>query len=114
MEWLSDAEAAAWASWLPSPAIETLRYMGFYTVLVREGLRVVAINSNIGLVYNFDRCGKRSWHPIARIMCGHRLLKKFPARDPGGQLAWLGTVLKEAHQRRERVWLIGHGMTIRV
>ena len=86
--WMTDDLADMWSTWLDAGALETMRYGGYYTMLVRPGLRVVAINTQYGYQENF-----------------YFLLNDA---DPGEQNAWLDAVLSAARLTKERVILIGH------
>ncbi|CAM9514869.1 unnamed protein product [Lampetra fluviatilis] len=86
--WLYDAMAKAWSHWLPSDALVTLRFGGFYTVLAKPGLRVVSLNMNFCSVENF-------WLAINDT-------------DPAGQLQWFVDVLQAAENNGEKVHVIGH------
>lgn len=47
VQWLYNFLADQWQIWLPESALETLRKGGYYTLLLRPGLRIIALNSNI-------------------------------------------------------------------
>ncbi|XP_043928971.1 sphingomyelin phosphodiesterase [Protopterus annectens] len=86
--WLYDAMADAWENWLTTEALSTLRKGGFYTQLVRPGLRLVSLNMNFCSRENF-------WLMIN-------------ATDPAGELQWLISVLQAAEESKEKVHIIGH------
>ncbi|XP_071608797.1 sphingomyelin phosphodiesterase [Heliangelus exortis] len=88
ISWLYRAMAQEWGGWLPPDALQTLRAGGFYTALVRPGLRVVSLNMNFCSRANF-------WLLIN-------------ATDPAGQLRWFGGVLAAAERAGEKVHVIGH------
>lgn len=46
-QWLLNFVAKEWSSWLPQEALNTVQKGGYYTVLVKDGFRVVVINSNV-------------------------------------------------------------------
>jgi hypothetical protein len=52
-EWLYDEIATLWSEWLPSECIETIRYGGYYSMLVRPKLRFISINTQFGDIINF-------------------------------------------------------------
>mmetsp|Transcript_17378 Transcript_17378/g.51931 ORF Transcript_17378/g.51931 Transcript_17378/m.51931 type:complete len:580 (+) Transcript_17378:28-1767(+) len=87
-QWLLDAIADAWASWLPTSAQETLRRGGFYTAHVQDNLHVVALNLNYGMYGNW-------WLLINDT-------------DPADQLHWLAETLLDLETRGQQVLLIGH------
>jgi len=85
--WLMDAVTKDWARWIPADSQETMLYGGYYTSLVRPGLRMVALNTmycdgdNFWLwLNNTDAC----------------------------QLVWLQGVLQSAKDNGEKVYMIGH------
>lgn len=47
IHWLYNFMADQLQIWLPDTALETLRKNGYYTVLIRPGLRIIALNSNV-------------------------------------------------------------------
>lgn len=88
MSWLYDQLDADWSRWLPSATSETIKRGAFYSVLVKPGFRIIAINSNFCSVNNY-------W-----------LVKN--STDPAGQLAWLIRELDAAETNKEKVHIIGH------
>ncbi|KAG7261376.1 hypothetical protein CRUP_036090, partial [Coryphaenoides rupestris] len=86
--WLYDSMAEEWAPWLPEQALKTLRYGGFYSVLVQPGLRVVSLNMNFCARENF-------WLMVN-------------STDPANQLQWLVHVLQASENLGEKVHIIGH------
>ncbi|KAH0625312.1 hypothetical protein JD844_033821 [Phrynosoma platyrhinos] len=80
--WLYDAMADAWSPWLTPEALDTLRLGGFYTLLMRPGLRLVSLNMNFCSEANF-------WLLIN-------------STDPAGQLQWLVNVLQKAEESGEK------------
>lgn len=88
-QWLYTYIAQEWSAWLPESALFTVRQGGYYTLLVRPGFRIVAINNNECYTYNW-------W--IAYI-------RPEVART---QLQWLHDVLLEAERNGEKVHILGH------
>ncbi|XP_073468770.1 sphingomyelin phosphodiesterase [Aquarana catesbeiana] len=86
--WLYQAMAQEWKEWLSPEALETLSTVGYYTVKIGPGLRLVSLNMNYCASENF-------W-----------LLINFT--DPAGQLKWLVGILQEAEDNHEKVHIIGH------
>lgn len=80
--------ADEWSSWLPNDALETVKLGGYYTVLIRPGLRLIALNSNVCMTYN--------WY----IM--------LDPTNPSIQLQWFHDVLLEAENNNEIVHIISH------
>jgi sphingomyelin phosphodiesterase len=87
-QWLLDAVADQWTSWLPSSAIETVRQGGFYTAHVQGSLHVIALNLNYCVYGNW-------WLLINNT-------------DPAGQLHWLAQTLSSLEASQQQVMLIGH------
>ena len=52
-QWVFELAAKQWQKWLPKDTMTTIRRGGYYTVLVRPGFRIVALNSNVCYVYNW-------------------------------------------------------------
>lgn len=52
-QWLYDLVAEQWSQWLPKSALETIRKAGYYSVLVRPGFRIIALNSNVPVTFNW-------------------------------------------------------------
>lgn len=86
--WLYEAMADVWEDWLTKEALSTLRKGGFYTQLVRPGLRIVSLNMNFCSRENF-------WLMIN-------------STDPADELQWLISVLQAAEDSKEKVHIIGH------
>jgi sphingomyelin phosphodiesterase len=86
--WLMDALAADWAGWLPPSALTSLRQGGYYTTLIRPGLRLISLNTQYCDINNF-------WLVLNDT-------------DPTGQLEWLRAVLTNATRAGETVVIIGH------
>jgi sphingomyelin phosphodiesterase len=87
-QWIYDMAAEKWSNWLPDHTQPTIRKGGYYTVLLQDGLRLVAINNNDCNIYNF-------W-----IMLDPQYLVK--------QLQWLHDTLLEAEFNGEKVHLLAH------
>lgn len=87
-QWLRDALAKEWKTWLPEETIETIKKGAYYTVLMRKGFRIVSLNMNYGNSENW-------WLWINSI-------------DPAQQLQWFVEVLTQAEKNGEKVHVIGH------
>lgn len=81
------AAAQLWAPWLQEEALQTLAEGGFYSQLVRPGLRLVSLNTV--LYYGPDQATAN-------------------ASDPAGQYGWLQGTLQRAQSRSEKVLIIAH------
>ncbi|KAF6732215.1 Acid sphingomyelinase-like phosphodiesterase 3a [Oryzias melastigma] len=81
------AAAELWKPWLQSEALLTLSEGGFYSQLVKPGLRLVSLNTI--LYYGPDE--------VTRDMS-----------DPAGQFEWLQKTLESAAQNQEKVYIIAH------
>ncbi|XP_066246927.1 sphingomyelin phosphodiesterase-like [Euwallacea similis] len=87
-QWLLDLAAKEWAKWLPNDTQTTLKKGGYYTVLVKPGFRIIALNSNV--CYNMN------------------LWLVYENKDTFGQLQWLVEVLTEAEKNGEKVHILAH------
>ncbi|XP_051908024.1 acid sphingomyelinase-like phosphodiesterase 3a [Hippocampus zosterae] len=81
------AAARLWSPWLQDDALKTLSRGGFYTQLVRPGVRVVSVNSILYYGPN---------HATVNMS------------DPAGQYEWLDDTLKKAGDDMEKVYIISH------
>ncbi|KAK7076988.1 Sphingomyelin phosphodiesterase [Halocaridina rubra] len=88
ISWLYDEIANLWLTWLPEDVAHSIAYGGFYTTLIKPGLRVVSMNSNY--CYNFN------WWLI------------YDDVDPAAELVWIGNQLNDAEVNGEKVYLIAH------
>lgn len=88
MDWLFKPLADMWTTLLPMDTYNTIRYGAYYSVLVRPGFRIVAINMNYAAPENWWNC------------------LNYP--DPAGMLAWLINELDQAEQNNEKVHLLAH------
>jgi hypothetical protein len=66
-----------------------MAYAGYYTLVVRPGVRVVVLNSQLGYIFNFYTL--LSAHPVADEMFG-----------------WAEQILHGAAAAGERVLMVGH------
>ncbi|KAK5650976.1 hypothetical protein RI129_002005 [Pyrocoelia pectoralis] len=87
-QWLFNAVAEEWDYWLDNDAKATIRKGGYYTVLVRPGLRIIGLNSNVCFTNNI-------W-----------LL--YEEEDPFNQLQWLANTLLKAENNHEAVHILSH------
>jgi sphingomyelin phosphodiesterase len=83
-QWLYDHVAALWKA----NDSQTVKDGGYYTKLIRPGLRVIGLNNNLCFVYNF-------WV----------LYDVEPIRE---QFQWLHDTLLEAEEAGERVHILAH------
>ncbi|XP_075940375.1 cyclic GMP-AMP phosphodiesterase SMPDL3A isoform X2 [Anarhichas minor] len=81
------AAAQLWKPWLQAEALLTLSQGGFYSQLVKPGLRVLSLNTI--LYYGPNRVTKNM-------------------TDPAGQFEWLRKTLEKAAQSLEKVYIIAH------
>lgn len=88
VRWLYGHVANTWSKWLPESALETVRRGGYYTVLARPGLRVVALNNNDCYTFN--------WWLF------------FEPTHPAAQLQWLHDTLLTAEANNEKVHILAH------
>lgn len=54
-KWLYKLMADTWisAGWLPESTRQTIQRGGYYTVVPRNGLRVIALNNNVAYILNW-------------------------------------------------------------
>ncbi|XP_037605770.1 acid sphingomyelinase-like phosphodiesterase 3a isoform X3 [Sebastes umbrosus] len=81
------AAAQLWKPWLQPEALLTLSQGGFYSQLVKPGLRVLSLNTI--LYYGPNKVTKNM-------------------TDPAGQFEWLEKTLEKAAQSVEKVYIIAH------
>ena len=83
ISWLYEEAVRQWAHWLPANASSTIRYGGYYTVLIKPGLRMVSMNMNYCYTFN--------WWTLSK------------SQDPASGLFWLNGVLERAEMDGEKV-----------
>ncbi|XP_069028457.1 cyclic GMP-AMP phosphodiesterase SMPDL3A [Embiotoca jacksoni] len=81
------AAAQLWEPWLQADALLTLSQGGFYSQLVKPGLRLVSLNTI--LYYGPDKVTSN-------------------VTDPAGQYEWLEATLEKSARSREKVLVIAH------
>ncbi|KAK5903152.1 hypothetical protein CgunFtcFv8_006959 [Champsocephalus gunnari] len=81
------AAAELWRPWLQNEALLTLSQGGFYSQLVKPGLRVVSLNTI--LYYGPNKVTENM-------------------TDPAGQFEWLEKTLQKAARSLEKVYIIAH------
>ena len=83
-----ETAAETWKDFLSPESQKTVRMGGYYTELIAPGLRLVVVNTAMYFMGNFV----------------------FPQTlvDPGGQLAWMRSVLQHAKETGEYVFLAAH------
>lgn len=87
-EWLVDGLASVWGKWITPEGVKTLKSGGYYTALVRPGLRIVGLNTAFGDNLNFY------------------LMLNEDQQQP--QFDWLYNTLLQAETQKEKVLLLGH------
>nr|XP_022899979.1 sphingomyelin phosphodiesterase-like [Onthophagus taurus] len=87
-QWLYNQAANLWGKYLPEEAQETIKKGGYYTTLIKPGLRIIGINSNIYYIQNW-------W-----------LL--YDNTQQIEQLQWLSDTLYEAEKNNEFVHILSH------
>ncbi|XP_069958406.1 sphingomyelin phosphodiesterase [Cherax quadricarinatus] len=88
IQWLYDTIADQWEKLVKGPAPSSIRFGGYYSVLIRPGLRLISINTNY--------CYRFNWWLL------------YKSVDPGLVLRWLVSELHDAEKRGELVHIIGH------
>ena len=91
--WLYSELVQYWSYYLPQQAQQTLNYGGYFAALVRPGLYVISINTNI---YTGDDMYVNAKNPI----------------DLSSQLNWLNNTLYQIQQVNGRAIIIGHSSPI--
>ncbi|RXN10105.1 acid sphingomyelinase-like phosphodiesterase 3a [Labeo rohita] len=82
-----DAVAKLWSPWLNPEAVATLQKGGFYSLVIKPGLRLVSLNTN--LYYSPNQV-------------------TVNMTDPAGQFQWLQETLELSRQKMEKVYAIAH------
>ncbi|XP_016150081.1 cyclic GMP-AMP phosphodiesterase SMPDL3A [Sinocyclocheilus grahami] len=82
-----DAVAKLWSPWLNPEAVATLQKGGFYSLVIKPGLRLVSLNTN--LYYSPNQV-------------------TVNMTDPAGQFQWLQETLELSRQKLEKVYVIAH------
>lgn len=80
--------AEEWSKWLPQSTTATLLKGGYYSVVVKPGFRIIALNSNVCYIHN--------------------LWLNYDDEDPYEQLKWLVEQLTEAELNNENVHILSH------
>jgi len=86
--YIYDYAAEQWKDFLQPSSLKTVRQGGYYTELIEPGLRLVVVNTAMYFIANF-------------------FFNKTLV-DPGGQLAWMRTVLQQAKDNGELVFVAAH------
>ncbi|KAJ8949028.1 hypothetical protein NQ318_005202 [Aromia moschata] len=87
-QWIFELVANEWSRWLPEGTKETIKKGGYYTLLVKPGFRIIALNSNVCFTSNM-------W-------------LVYDDEDPYHQLSWLVKELQKAEQQKEKVHILSH------
>jgi sphingomyelin phosphodiesterase len=87
-KWLYEHVSEIWKPNLPPCALETVRNGGYYTALIRPGLRLIALNNNV--------CFTINWWII------------YSVKSIASQFQWLHDVLLLAEQAGEKVHILAH------
>ncbi|XP_064103254.1 sphingomyelin phosphodiesterase-like isoform X1 [Macrobrachium nipponense] len=88
VQWLYDSVTEQWGKLMREPAPNSARFGGYYSVVVKPGLRIISLNTNY--------CYRLNWWLL------------YKSIDPGLVLRWLVTELQKAEGRGELVHIIGH------
>lgn len=88
IQWLYDHVAELWANELPPDVLHTVKEGGYYTTLMRPGLRLIALNNNVCFVYN--------WWIFYSVTSIRR------------QFQWMQDVLLAAEVAGEKVHILAH------
>lgn len=90
IEWLYENITKAYAQWLPSDTLETIKKGAYYTVLVKPGFRIIALNNNDCYTYNWWILMKKGLDAISE------------------QLQWFHDTLLAAEKANEKVHVLIH------
>ncbi|PAA76951.1 hypothetical protein BOX15_Mlig024602g3 [Macrostomum lignano] len=88
MDWLYTKVWQLLSPWIPADQKANVLRGGYYTQLLRPGLRVVSLNMNYG--------GDLNWWLLGNLT------------DPDGQYQWFIDVLQRAEDSGEKVHVLGH------
>lgn len=80
-----------WGPWLASfdeTALNTFRQFGYYSVLINPDLRIIALQTNFCSRFNY-------W-------------QFYDSKDPGDQIKWLISQLRDSEQKNQKVYILGH------
>jgi len=86
-DWVYHYVADLWEPFLPKSAVATLRTHGYYSLKIKKDLRLIVLNTVLYYIHN---------------------AKTKNEKDPGGQIAWMRSQLKEAKENKENVYIAGH------
>eukprot|EP01135_Chromosphaera_perkinsii_P008700 Nk52_evm33s1444 gene=Nk52_evmTU33s1444 len=89
--WLTNGLAREWHGWIDETAAADVRKGGFYSTLIKPGLRLLSINTQTGYRDNYYTL----------------LYKKYP-KEFSLQWKWVVSTLNQAIRNRERIIIIGH------
>lgn len=87
-DWLFNYTAKVWSDWLPNDTLHSIERGGYYTSLIRPGLRLITLNNNDCYVYN--------WWTF------------YSTDSQVEQLQWLHDILLEAEVTQETVHILAH------
>ena len=87
--WLYNSLGDIWSNWLSDDSIKTFKYGGFYTQLIKPGLRVITLNTNVYSKENW-------WQSL------------YYHSDFIHQFAWFKDVLEQSRNNNEKVIILAH------
>ena len=88
IKWLYEHVAELWSANLPPDALDSVKNGGYYTALIRPGLRLIALNNNV--------CFTLNWWII------------FSVKSIAAQFQWMHDVLLSAENAGEKVHILAH------
>ena len=88
-EWLYNSLGDIWSNWLSDDSIKTFKYGGFYTQLIKPGLRVITLNTNVYPKENW-------WQSL------------YYHSDFIHQFAWFKDVLEQSRNNNEKIIILAH------
>ena len=88
VKWLYELVAELWSENLPPDALDSVKNGGYYTTLIRPGLRLIALNNNV--------CFTLNWWII------------FSVKSIAAQFQWMHDILLLAENAGEKVHILAH------
>lgn len=88
ISWLYEELDDIWSKWLPPSSMGYIKKGAYYSVPIRNGLKLVSLNMNY--------CNNQNWWLLLNTT------------DPADELTWLIHELQESELLGERVLIIGH------
>lgn len=88
ISWLYDELYAIWSKWLPQYSLSNIKKGAYYSVYLKEKLKLVSLNMNY--------CNNQNWWLLLN------------STDPADELSWFVRELQSSELLGEKVMVIGH------